>query len=137
MVAESPSFSVLLIDDDIEEKRVVERVLAALTDAPVQVDYATRCSEGVGRLNRRGYDLVLLDNRLSRAISAEFSVPFIRSAFNRAPLAVITTDTSPAYLQDPEQLGVDYVVDKADLIGFLRDRLADPRLPVAEQDGEL
>lgn len=124
MSCASPHFRILLIDDDIHEKRIIKRILAVVSDAPVQLDHTQRCSEGVALLNARSYDLVLLDNRLSDTISAEFSAPFIGSAFSRAPVAIISTDIDQPYLKSPDTLGVDHIVDKADLIDFLRDQLA-------------
>ena len=124
MACDSPFFNVLLIDDQAEEATTVRRILSALTTEPTCVDHVTKSSAGVGLLNAYDYDLVLLDNRLSDRISAEFSAPFIRSARSRAPIAIISGDINLHYLRRPEQLGVDYIIDKADLVNFLRDQLA-------------
>jgi hypothetical protein len=67
---------------------------------------------------------VLLDNNLSGSISAEFSAPFILSAFNAATVAIISNDIQHAYLSDPKILGVDHVIDKAKIIPFLREQHA-------------
>jgi CheY-like chemotaxis protein len=116
-------FDILLIDDEAEELEIIRRIVGALTEAPVQVDHVSKASEAVARLNARSYDLVLLDNRLSGTISAEFSAPFIRSAYGVARVAVISSNIDEPYLHDPTTLGVDHVVDKADMIAFLRDQI--------------
>ncbi|WP_298916191.1 response regulator [uncultured Algimonas sp.] len=119
----SPVFNVLLIDDDAHELEIVQRVLTVLTEAPFAVDHVVRVSEAVKLLNDHDYDLVLLDNRLSDRISAQFSAPFVTSAFSRATVAIISSDIDVPYLETPEQLGVDHIVDKKDMIVFLRDQV--------------
>ncbi|GLQ20948.1 response regulator [Algimonas porphyrae] len=118
-----PKFCVLLIDDDPFEARTVNRIFGALTDAPFYIAYVQKCSEAIALLDHRRFDLVLLDNRLSERISARFSVPIIKAAIGRAPLAIISSDTSPTYLQDPATLGVDFIVDKSEMITFLKSQL--------------
>lgn len=132
--------NVLLIDDDPNELTVIVRVLNALTKAPFCVHHVEKCSEAVRNINTHSYDLILLDNYLSPSISAEFSVPFIRSAFHQAIVAIISNDISGDFLSDPKQIGVDYVVDKAEMIGFLRDQVEahilvknDPNAPYARR----
>lgn len=117
------NFRILLIDDDPQESQIIERILRTLTDRPFKLDQVLKCSHAITRLNEESYDLVLLDNRLSTRMSARFSVPIIKETLGSAPLAVISNDTSPAYLQDPKTLGVDYIVDKSDMIDFLRTNL--------------
>ncbi|MGJ8561321.1 MAG: hypothetical protein ACSHX3_13880 [Litorimonas sp.] len=124
MVLDSSTFSALLIDDEIEEWETIQRIFSALTDAPVRIDHAYKCSEAINLLNQHRYDLVLLDNRLSGQISAEFSAPFILSSLKGATVAIISHDIDVAYLKDPDRLGVDFVVDKAKIITFLRDLYA-------------
>lgn len=121
MVSGSSSFSVLLIDDEIEELALVTRIFKAVTDDRVHIDHAFKCSEAIHQLNQHQYDLVLLDNRLSGEISAEFSAPFIMSSLNDAIVAIISHDIAVPYLRYPESLGVDFVIDKAKIIPFLRD----------------
>lgn len=116
-------FSVLLIDDDPFEARTVNRIFEALTDARFRVDHVEKCSQAIPLLDQHRYDLVLLDNRLSSRISARFSVPIIKAAIGSAPMAIISNDTSPDYLQDPRTLGVDHIVDKSDMIAFLKSQL--------------
>lgn len=121
MVSRSPSFKVLLIDDEIEELALVKRIFKAVTNDPVHIDHAFKCSEAFNWLNQHQYDLVLLDNRLSGDISAEFSAPIIKSSLNKAIVAIISHDIAVPYLRHPESLGVDFVIDKAKIIPFLRD----------------
>lgn len=121
MVSRSPRFKVLLIDDEIEELVLVKRIFKAITNDPVHIDHAFKCSEAFNWLNQHQYDLVLLDNRLSGEISAEFSAPFIMSSLSDAIVAIVSHDIAVPYLRHPESLGVDFVIDKAKIIPFLRD----------------
>ncbi|GHA95472.1 hypothetical protein GCM10009069_18100 [Algimonas arctica] len=124
MASDFSVFNVLLIDDEIEELELIKRIFRALTHTPIRVDHAYKCSEAVNFLQRHPYDLVLLDNHLSGNISAEFSAPFIVSAFKTETVAIISNDIHHAYLSDPKSLGVDHVIDKAKIIPFLRDQHA-------------
>lgn len=123
MVCNSPIFNILLVDDDPAELSTIERILRALTGAPICVDHVVKVSEAVRLLNFNDYDLVLLDNRLSDRTSATFSAPFITSAHSRAKIAIISYDVDVPYLRNPKALGVDYVIDKAKMVPFLRDRI--------------
>ena len=123
MVCHSPIFNILLVDDDPAELSVIERILRGVTGAPICVDHVVKVSEAVRLLNFNDYDLVLLDNRLSDRTSATFSAPFISSAFSRAQIAIISYDIDVPSLRNPKALGVDYVIDKAKMISFLRDRI--------------
>ena len=123
MVCHSPIFNILLVDDDPQELLYIERIVRSLTGAPVCVDHVVKVSEAVRLLNFNDYDLVLLDNRLSERTSATFSAPFINAAFSNAEIAIISYDIDVPYLHSPQALGVDYVIDKAKLVPFLRDRI--------------
>ena len=126
MKTEDYIFAVILIDDDAAEKVLVERIINSLTDQPFRFDHVTRCSKAIALLDERSYDLVLLDDRLSERMSAKFSVPIIKAAIGADPIAVISNDISPEHLQDRTALGVDYIVDKVDIIAFLTSQM--PRL---------
>lgn len=118
------AFTVLLIDDDVEELAIIQRIYNAVTRTPVRIDHAYKCSDAVNLLNKYNYDLILLDDRLSGHISAEFSAPFILPSLNTATMAIISNDINRPYLKDPDTLGVDFIVDKAKIIPFLRDLYA-------------
>ena len=119
MLAMTPKFTILLVDDDPEERSHVTRIFKALTPDFFQVDFVTKCSEAIERLKVRGYDLILLDDRLSQKISAKFSVPMIKSTNPTIPIDIISIDISPDHLQNTITLGVDHIVDKADMVEFL------------------
>lgn len=119
----APKFCVLLIDDEPAEKAIITRIFKALTSVPFQVDHVLKCSSAITLLQDHRYDLVLLDNRLSQRISAKFSVPLIKASNHSATMAVISNDVTPGYLQDAKELGVDYIVDKSDMIEFLKSQM--------------
>lgn len=139
MAPSDPKLTILLIDDDDTEKVTVTRILRALTNTTFHLDHVERCSQALTLLKKKTYDLVLLDNRLSKRISAKFSVPIIKSAIKNAPLTIISHDISPTYLQNPTELGVDFIVDKKDMIDFLRSQIntllgrGDGRSPISSK----
>jgi DNA-binding NtrC family response regulator len=123
MHSDQTTFGVILIDDDPAEKLIIERILKALTDVSFRLDHVTKCSQAIKLIEKNPYKLVLLDNLLSHRMSAKFSVPIIKSASGGAPMAVISNDVSPDYLQSAKDLGVDYIVDKANMIDFIKSQM--------------
>lgn len=134
MVCSSTIFNVLLIDDNVEELALIQRILKALTHEAVCVDHVYKCSEAVNFLNHYSYDLVLLDNRLSGQISAEFSAPFILTALSTAPIAIISHDINMPYLASPDILGVDYIISKDKIITFMRQQY-ERKIKILERRG--
>ncbi|GLQ20947.1 response regulator [Algimonas porphyrae] len=120
MAIKANRFSVLVIDDDPYETQFVERALALSSSIDGHVTAAADFADAMAHLSDRRFDLILLDNRLTRRLSALQTVPAINTIRGTMPLAVLTADTSPHYLICPESLGVDYIVDKIDLIKFMR-----------------
>lgn len=123
MSPDTTSFSLLLIDDDKAEKFIIERIVKSLTRESFCLDQVFKCSEAIALLEQRKYDLLLLDNRLSERMSAKFSVPIIKATNNTLPIAIISNDVSLDYLQSPDRLDVDYIVDKRNLIEFFREQI--------------
>ncbi|GHB00173.1 hypothetical protein GCM10009069_23750 [Algimonas arctica] len=117
-------FSVLLIDDDLSEEAIVRRILKSLTKGNFELDYSAWCSEATDHLNRRHYDLVLLDNRLSNRITARLSAPTLKQTKHPSPIAIMSNDIDPLYLSSPSILGVDFIFNKINLIEFLSDRIS-------------
>ncbi|GLQ24287.1 hypothetical protein GCM10007853_21610 [Algimonas ampicilliniresistens] len=116
-------FSILLIDEDTSETQTIRTILKSLTDAPFSIDHVLKCSQALGLLRERRYELVLLEKQLSQRISARFSVPMIKAAIQLAPIAIMSKyDTSFSHA-DPVEHGVDYVIDKANMADFLRSQL--------------
>lgn len=123
MSPQSPKFTILLVDDDPDEKGQVTRIFKALTPEFFEIDFVTKCSEAVRRVQMQSYDLVLLDDRLSQKISAKFSVPMIKTTNPAVPIAVISNDISSDHLENTRALGVDHIVDKAHMVDFLRSQI--------------
>lgn len=119
----APKFTILLVDDDPDEKGQITRIFRALTHEMFQVDFVTKCSAAVQHVQAKDYDLVLLDDRLSQKISAKFSVPMIKTSNPAVPIAVISNDVSPDHLKNTKALGVDHIVDKANMVEFLRSQI--------------
>ena len=61
---------ILLVEDDAEVRLLVEHVLL---DADYEVDSVETMKAGLRALNRRGYDLVVADGRLSDGTGMELA----------------------------------------------------------------
>ena len=125
MTTKTPKFSALLIDDDPFMENTVIRSLSKFSNDNFEVIYASRIQQALPHLEVRTFDIVLLDNILSRETNALSSVTRLKRADNTPPIAVITSDTTPDYLQKTDDLGVEYIIDKIVLIAFLREIVAE------------
>lgn len=124
MTYTEPVFSVLLIDDDELEHMFVTRMLKKFMKSNFHVEHVEKCSKAMTALFDKKYDLVLLDNLLHGQVSARFSVPIIRQANRETPIVIISNNIEFDYLKNPADLGVDAIVDKADLGAFLENILS-------------
>lgn len=111
---------VLLVDDEVCEKDLIEQQLKLCTGNQYELDHALKCSQALKYLNTDTYDLVLLDNMLSRRISGQFTVPVIRSHSGQSPLVIVSNCVDVDYLADPSILQIDSIVDKRHLPEFLK-----------------
>ncbi|MEL6686122.1 MAG: response regulator [Pseudomonadota bacterium] len=115
---------VLLVDDDPVIRMLVDHGLGMITSNQYQVTYESRCHDALVHVNRQAFDLILLDNRLSKTVTAKATVPLFRRSRFKSPIAIISSDISEDYLSNPSILGVDYIVDKKNLMQFLKDQVA-------------
>jgi len=118
-----PTFRILLIDEDKSETQTIRTILKTLTDTPFSIDHVLKCSQALGLLREKRYELVLLEKHLSQRISARFSVPMIKAAIQLAPIAIMSKQEASFSHADPVEHGVDYVIDKANMADFLRSQL--------------
>lgn len=114
------SLRILLLDDDIYERNFVERAMAISSPVPVLVTHALRIGQALEALTTQSYHLILLDNYLTRGMTVKHTIPAINNVRGNTPLAVLTSDTTPDYLSCPHDLGVDFIVDKINLVKFLQ-----------------
>lgn len=111
---------VLLVDDEVCEKDLIEHQLKLCTDDQYELDHALKCSQALKYLNTHTYDLVLLDNMLSQRISGQFTVPVIRSHSGVSPLVIVSNCVDVDYLANPSILQIDSIVEKKHLPAFLK-----------------
>lgn len=113
--------NILLIDDDLLEKEILENALNQhLAHQEFSLRHAFKSSEAIGYLLKDKFDLVLLDNMLAASISGKFSVPILQQYLKNTPLVIISNDITVDYLSHPVILGVETIVDKKNLDEFLR-----------------
>jgi CheY-like chemotaxis protein len=115
-----PSIRVLLIDDDPDEGLITDRTLRTLTDGQFDLTHVTTCSNAMRLLNTHAYDLILLDDRLSQTIDANFTVVMLRNTKFTAPIVISTNNEKAPHLDDPARLGVTDIINKMNLSDFLR-----------------
>lgn len=113
-------YQILLIDDDFFERDLVKDICDKTLNSRFQLHYVKDMPDATRLLSRNKFDLILLDNILSKFTTAKSSVPVIKEISNDAPIAVISNDVSADYLADPSIVGVDHIVEKDKLPIFLK-----------------
>jgi diguanylate cyclase (GGDEF)-like protein/PAS domain S-box-containing protein len=58
---DAPTTTVLLVEDDPADARLIQAALAGTGDSPFRVEWVTRLSDALERLGRQGFEVVLLD----------------------------------------------------------------------------
>lgn len=111
----------LLIDDDVLEYELMENLLSSIYADDYRLVFMETVKEAIGTLVSKPYDMIFLDNRLTNSITSQFTVPFVKLYARDTPLVIISNYIDVPYLASPDILGVDDIVDKKDLAGFLKD----------------
>ena len=113
-------FSVLLIDDDPDEQIILNRILRHLTHGQFKLTYVRWVFKAIDLIREEAFDLILLDNRIGPKLTAQTNVSRFEEPTSRDKLVIYSDNTDPLYLSDPRILGVYKVVNKVDVLGFLR-----------------
>ena len=112
--SESP-ITILLVDDELLEFKVLELKLASTPEFKLGVDYAATIAEAVLKVRAGDYQMILVDNRLFPNNDFRETVPQLRRAGYTGPIGVISADISDAYFQQFPQYGVDFRIGKDEL----------------------
>lgn len=117
--------NILLIDDDLVEYRLIQRMMQDCYTSPFLLRYADTLEKAVMVLKTETIDVVLLDDKLSNGRTAKESVPALREVTQKVPFVVISSVIDAAYLRDRTILNVYDVVDKYHLRQKIQDGLFD------------
>lgn len=117
--------NILLIDDDLVEYRLIQRMMEDCYSGPFLLRYADTLEKAITVLKTEKIDLILLDDKLSNGRTARQSVPALREVTKHVPFVVISSVIDAAYLRDKTILDVYDVVDKYHLRQKIRDGLFD------------
>ena len=110
---------ILLIDDEIMERRLLQGMLREYYEANFVLEYAPTIEEGISLLQHNVFDVVLLDDKLSDGTTSKINVPALKKFSGKLPLIIISKSIDSAYLKDKSILNVYDVIDKFNL----RDRI--------------
>ncbi len=115
--------NILLIDDDLVEHRLIQRMLKDCYQEPYLLYYAETLDKAIRILKTAAIDVILLDDKLSNGRTAKQSVPELREVTKHVPFVVISSVIDAAYLRDKTILDVYDVVDKYHLRQKIQDGL--------------
>lgn len=104
--------SILLIDDDPTEYRLIQRMLKSCYAEKFILRYADTIKKAKSILENNIIDVVLLDDKLNHGLRAKDTVPALRQTIQNVPLVVISSVIDAAYLKDKTILNVYDIVDK-------------------------
>jgi diguanylate cyclase (GGDEF)-like protein len=106
----APPASVLLIEDELADARLVTEALSSVAPGRYRIDRAVRLSEGLDLLSRQPYEAVVVDLTLPDARGLD-GVAQIRSATPGTPVIVLTGRADAALALHAAQAGAqDFLV---------------------------
>jgi two-component SAPR family response regulator len=115
--------NILLIDDDIVEFRLIERMLKECYGGKFILRYANTVEKAVTILKTQKTDIVLLDDKLDHGRTALDSVPVLKGVNDSVPLVLISSDINAEYLRSKTILNVYDIIDKFNLRERIQDGL--------------
>ena len=115
--------TILLIDDDIMEFRLIKNMLQDCFDTPFALKYADTLAKGIEMLETQKVDILLLDDKLNSGLTAVDSVPALRAVSENIPFIIISNAIDADYLQNTSILDVYDIVDKYHIRNRIRDGL--------------
>jgi len=115
--------TILLIDDDIMEFRLIKNMLEDCFDTPFALKYANTLAKGIEMLETQKVDILLLDDKLNSGLTAVDSVPALRAVSEDIPFIIISNAIDADYLQNKSILDVYDIVDKYHIRNKIRDGL--------------
>lgn len=111
--------NILYIDDDPAEHKFLGFFLKKGDHPDVHLTSVETLDAAVAVLQDRRFDLVFLDDRCRPYSSCLETLPHIQSHLNGAKIAIVSSSIEATHLQSAEMLGVDRIIDKAELRGLL------------------
>jgi len=115
--------TILLIDDDMMEFRLIKNMLQDCFDTPFALKYADTLAKGIEMLETQKVDILLLDDKLNSGLTAVDSVPALRAVSENIPFIIISNAIDADYLQNTSILDVYDIVDKYHIRNRIRDGL--------------
>jgi len=98
--------TILLIDDDIMEFRLIKNMLQDCFNTPFTLKYADTLAKGIEMLETQKVDILLLDDKLNSGLTAVDSVPALRAVSEDIPFIIISNAIDADYLQNKSILDV-------------------------------
>lgn len=111
---------VLLIDDEELEYKLIKLMFRDVYKGDYQLEYATTLSEAASILERKNFDMILLDDNLADGSNAVSNVPALKGIAANTPLCIVSKNIDAEHLRGKAILDVYDVVDKFDLRGRLK-----------------
>jgi len=113
---EEKSIQVLIIDDDEEDAKILQRHLSRCRRSTVESEYALNLTQALKKLNHRYFDLIFLDNRLGGVETAENVLENLRKKNIDVPTIIITSQGDQQSAVELIRMGAyDYITkDKLD-----------------------
>lgn len=112
---------VLLIEDDPADQMRVARAVSRTSHGQYAIEVVTRLADALDRLDKKAYDLILVDLSLPDARGLT-SVAMVQAAAPNVPMLVLSGTNAEALAYQSVQIGAEDYLDKSriDDIGLVR-----------------
>ncbi|MEE8457374.1 MAG: response regulator [Acidimicrobiia bacterium] len=115
------SLTVLLIDEDDDDRAIIEDLIARITTMDIGFDYVSTYEEGLDAVEQNRHDVYLIEYRLGRNSGLDFVREAIRRGCTR-PLFILTRHGDHEIDVQASDLGAAGYLEKGNLDGALLER---------------
>lgn len=115
---------VLLIDDEEIEYKLIKLMFRDVYEGDYHLEYASTLQDAELLLERKDFDMILLDDNLADGTNAKTNVPVLKTISENTALCIVSKNIDADHLRDKTILDVYDVIDKFDLRARLKRGLA-------------
>lgn len=109
------NIDVLLVDDDPTEYEIIRYNLDKIDDHNISITYVSNLDDALAQLDKKSFDIILIDNMLPPHKDFRQTVPVIRQTSYIGPIGVISSDISGNYFQAFSEFGADFRMSKQEV----------------------
>lgn len=121
MMHSTPTYEILVLDDDEEDAHLVERLLSRATAFRASVEWIDSYQAALARIRQKSFDVLILDYTLGGATGLDFAAEALRADPSTCAILLTGAD-DPAVDLEASRIGVSDFLLKGALTGPMLER---------------